>query len=355
MDTPEYRQFNREFWTEAFRLERRSLEDLSAYRIRAVYRISRHMAEIRNMCGHDEALSSALETRDGIDPFTIPKWPKEIQLYGHLGIAYEKLLTKAFMIPQEQLAWCLNPDPDPEAKKEAPIIHAPGVPLIPPHVPLNFLLTDEEGNVTVDPLYNCLRDETLQAFLEEVRIICDYLRIGEGTEKDTNAGYFGLLGILDSDMVRLTWPTKSELLAFELLLVQETMNALIKRGVRGTITLLSEEYGLTWKECDGVVRMARRLAKSLTEESMEETRGIAILRLEHYISRAVANMDLKAEMNANKQLAMITGLTRADVDNEKKDFLDVVKRVSAKAARKATEKVLGTNNQKTIASSEGKK
>lgn len=352
----EYKAFNRDFWKTSFYKEKQSLEDLAPYRIRVIYRIIRQMAQMRNLCQQDEMLSTAFEVnvinkRDEdlhLDPYATPTAPTDPALYMHLGPMYGKILNALFLLPRPELVWFKNLNP--KTQRTHPIIQKLGLPLHPPPVPLKYLISDEEtGGIAVDPRYDPEQDKTLALFLDEVRMIVDYLQIGHGTFKDSNAGYLGLQGILNYDLVRLAWPSKNEILAFEYLMVEDVMNKIVKKGIRTARELTEQEYGYTPQELNGVMRMARDMAKRITEQSLEDDRAIAILRMESYIERAMENVDLKSEMNANKHLAMITGLTRAEHDNEMKDMLEVVKKISSKAARKATEKVLGQAPQKFLA------
>lgn len=338
----QYIQFVRDFWATAYAQEYVTLADLHPWRVRLTYRIVREMARMKNLCNYDERLAQALCIRheDGFDPYFHPTDPLPDRTQGYPHYYFEALMEAASLVPPYSI-WWLNHDPATE--KEFPVKTSQGVGLCPPPIPQPAIGWTEDNKPyvlnTYDPTDKA-QDPALHLFLELVRGTIDFLNLGAGCDADPDQGWKGLTGLLDPAQVRLAWPTKTELLAWEHELVQQTCVSLVDFGIKKTYQWLEYEHGFSVLEMDGVVAMAKQYAKQITEKTLDEERGIMILRLEENVARAREALDHKGELNAMKQLGIVTGLTRAEVEDQMTEFLNIAKRVSAKAAEKATQKVL---------------
>lgn len=339
INTKEYREFCHSFFRSAFASIKYSLDDLTPFRIRSIYRIVREIARIKNLCAPDEPINSALCIKsDGTDNYMQPTTGWDTEHYCSYGHRMEKFLTEVHFMPEDCLVW--YPNPEVQQRKTKPICIDAGLPLCPPPVPLKNLGVTDTGGPTVLDGYIPEEDVALMLFIEQIRMVIDQIGVSNGTPNDPESGFLGLQGVLDPLIIRMAWPTRTELFAFEYILITETLDYLVKNSIKKTREMLYQCYGFNEIEIDGTLKIARQMARKITEQDQDEDRALSLLRLEEYADRTRESLDLKAEMNARKQMAMVTGLTRAEANDTMKEFMDVVSKVSARAARKATEMVL---------------
>lgn len=340
----EYKQFLEDQMAQAFGREAMTLADTEAYRTQAIYRIIREIAISTGRCGANEPLSNAIK----IDPSRPDPWQAPMDKYVPSGSTFvcgglvDALRTAAYL-DDEHLAWYIEPRYDDETGETKPTIAlGSGLPLMPPPPPLyNY---DEDGKLKQD-VYDPQEDPGLLCYINALRSVADYLRIPDGTSAEPNRGYLSLMGVYTPSLIRLAMPSPGQLMSWEEAIVKETLEVMVSgkvhreddgdapslKRISNVRTYLSETYGLQAFEADAMVHMARDMAKKLTESSMEEEKGMMLLRLDAYMNRAREALDLKAEMNAMKQIAMITGLTKQEGDQTAKDFIDVVRKVAAGA------------------------
>lgn len=141
----------------------------------------------------------------------------------------------------------------------------------------------------------------------------------------------GVLGI--QPLVRapeLCDVTGEDLLAFEDILLIDVMDLFLDKGERLTVQHLRENYGIRRKEAIMILRVAKNQSQRETAGSIEEKRAVHERRLENFLARSKETMDMDGEMKALKELAKIQGLTRVSPEDAAADFLDVVRRVSAR-------------------------
>ena len=95
-----------------------------------------------------------------------------------------------------------------------------------------------------------------------------------------------------------------------------------------TVGELRETFGLSWRSCEGLVRAARGETMRLANTDQEEDRAMMVMRIESYISRARAAMDLDSESKGLKMLAAVQGLTRTDPKGRLDEIIEVIAAMS---------------------------
>lgn len=79
--------------------------------------------------------------------------------------------------------------------------------------------------------------------------------------------------------------------------------------------------------------MVRAKAVSMLHASQDAFRAAQLMQLEDIARRASQGMDIKSEIAARKLIASVSGVTRSEPDDAMRDFLAVVRSVSAKRER----------------------
>ncbi len=196
-----------------------------------------------------------------------------------------------------------------------------GLPLLPPPVPLKYYTADG----MVNDVYDCYNDPNLQLYIRAVSTTAEYLGIWHGSKENEESGRRGMMGLASAQTVRIAFPTRMQLVAWEYILITKTLNRLISTGAQPTYNYLISQYGFNHSEVNGVLRMTKRFAKELVNADRAEDRALMLLRCENMMTRARHALDLKAEQNAMKQMSMILGLTRTEEDETLSDFVQIVK------------------------------
>lgn len=335
--SPEYAALVKRTFDMAFSELEKSVEEHSGIRLQMAYRIVRELARIKGICEADETLATTIQADPsdhyGHDPY---KHPSQTFLIDRCtGYPLEEL--RSFL---EQLD---NQDPQDyswvQVSKKS-LKPRGGLALCPPPMPIEFIEFSENDVPGISESYKTREDATLKLFMAQNRVVIHYLGLENGTKTNPENGFLGLNGLIDYDFVRQNWPSAAEIVSYEHLLLTELMRMMVEKSTKTTLDYMTNTLGFNALEIQGHMKMVRALARIHAERDQDEERAISLLRLEEYRLRAQESLDLKAEMNALKQIAMIMGLTRSEADDNMQDFMDVVKNVSAKAAKGATEAVL---------------
>jgi len=144
----------------------------------------------------------------------------------------------------------------------------------------------------------------------------------------TAEGLAGLQGLLDPHQCARCDVSAAEVLAFEEMLLAETLDLLLDAGERATVKHFKGEYGFAHKEANGLLRVVKTQALERSAASIEEKRALQEMRLEDFIGRSKESLDMDGEMKGIKELAKIQGLTRTEPENQAEEFFAVVKRVA---------------------------
>lgn len=285
-------------------LVNQSLHDLLPYRTKAAYRIVREIARQLGWLGEDETLAEVMDVGH------VNRWQEPLaDIKGKRGRPHGMGVT-----PISNRLKCLLEDP------------------------LSVRLTIEPPSAPKDAdfeVYNpeiIDHDPLLHHWIKLFRIISDQLGIEGGAPLDPHAGIYGLAGLLDPALVRLAWPGRSVLLAWERLLVEQTLDLIVHAGPLYAKDELFKLHGLQVHEIQSLLKIARIASKTYTEGDIEEHRSIMVLRLESLLERAKEALDTRSEMHAIKQLSIILGLSKADPEDAVEDFIATAKKVTNEAS-----------------------
>lgn len=252
-------------------------EETLPHRIMVMWRIARVTAQVKGCCADEETLDEATEGATN-------RWTKP----------FKPVMTAAARHALRR-----------ERASRLTRIHSEGdgLPLLPP------------------------RDDSaaLARWCEAASIIVHELGL-----LDTAIGKAGAEGLLDPRGASMCDVTEAQVLAFEELMIEEATNLLLDVGERATVNHYRDLYGFTRKETAGLLRLVKAQAMTRTMAAVEEKRALHEARLENFLSRARETMNMDDEMKALKELAKIQGLTRTAPEDQAAEFLEVIRRVSAK-------------------------
>lgn len=317
--------------SQAFAIEKYTLADTLPFRIRVAWRITREIARLKGLAAEDETLAAGLvPTRTNRDPWTIPTCYKTPAggRPNRDAICHEAI---HIMIKAEELEEFDQPTTFPVAEGEKPQRLGRGaLALLPPEVPWRWRNKDPNGAHEILDCYDPHRDKLLQTWISLVEAIARYLQIERGTEENTEMGRLGLLGLVDPETARIAWPNRLQLLFWEEMLINDTLEMLTEKSITSVRKKLQKRHGFTSYEAMSVIKMAFELGRERTEMDVEEQRAIMVLRLEGYLERARSNMDLRAELAGFKQMAIIQGLSKADPEDTLAIFNSLVKQADEK-------------------------
>ena len=298
-----------QWWGQAFADAKLSVEQLLPYRVRLAWRVTRELASIRGIVTDYESLESAtIDHVSGRDPWEEPAglmWDKSMQ--GKHSYRWEvlHLLSRAKFT---------------EGQRGDGRILA----LLPPAVHSSYL--DESGHVVPD--YDPEKDGALRRWLAAVDLVVKRFGMERGSARDRQQGFYGLRFVFEPKMTRLVWPSRWDIMACENDLVEEVLKDTISKGVGHARNELREKYGLTDREVQVLVNIARTVAQKRVAHDIEEQRAVMVMRLDSIIERAQNNLDVRAELLALKAQASVLGLNKGEPEDLAKDFVRAVEKVS---------------------------
>lgn len=150
-----------------------------------------------------------------------------------------------------------------------------------------------------------------------------------GVER-SREGLLGLQGLLDPHQCARCDVRSSEVLAFEEMILTESLDMLLDTGERAAIRHFKEVYGFSHKEATGLLRVVKVQALERSASSVEEKRALMEMRYENMLGRYKETMDMDGELKASKELAKIQGLTRTEPEDQAAEFFATVARVALK-------------------------
>lgn len=261
-----------------------TLEDLAGERSLVAWRIVRHIARMRGLCKDDQFLYEA--TKLSPDPWTTP-----------VGI-FEGAPVLASSAP-------------------------PPLPLLPPDVPEEW----RDGNTTRVGYRPTEHDDSLLLWIEGCERAAHQLCIGERQED-----FYALHPILDPDLCRASFPAPEHIVLQEHVIVEDCLAIYLEKGLQGLIREARLKHGLTRGEVLSIYKLIGRAAVARTTRSDETNYALMVLRLEEIAGKARGLMDLRAELAALKNLAIIQGLATQGEDDETREITDSVRDVAARRA-----------------------
>jgi hypothetical protein len=282
----------RTLFKQSFFEESVTLEELTPYRIRVAYRVVRELLRLRGEHS-DMSLGALAATVKVRDPWTALR-----------SNAPRHLATSA-------AAHAALPILD-AADKLTP----PGLPLLPPAMPEEPVPGYKPGIPEHDP--------RLHLYTNAVTTIAGYLGIPEGTRTDPRLGRFGLLGMTNPLTIRLVFPTRLQLVQYERLLAQETLELLTSVGRLRAEQTLFDKYGFFDDEILLLFKIAGQRARQAVKADAEEDKALMVLRLENL---ARETMNDRTKLQALKALAIVQGLSRIEPDDIHADLEAVYKKL----------------------------
>lgn len=277
-----YGEMVREFFARAWAEEYAEEESILPYRLFVAWRIVREIARHKGYITHDMALEEGLPLCGHPDP-----WATPAEAVADQGVALDALVKH-------------------ELSRSSDIALLPPVPQHP------------------DPW----SDPAVMAYHRVVSRVVKNLGISHGSVLDPDLGRLGLKGMLSPETAYEVFPSPQQIQTFEMLLIEETLKSLMTRGIAQTRRYLWERYGLTNLEIGGLLSQARRFASLLTEATIEEHRGMLMMKLEDLANRTRVAGDLKAELGVLKTIATVTGVTRVEDGDSTSEMMKAIQNVA---------------------------
>ena len=319
-NTPEYLGLLNRCFKDEFKTTSYSLADLSPYRVRAAWRILRHMLRCWTLLEPDQTLEDAVPPKaitPSQDRWRVPQAPLG-EFYDDKQLSYLEttILKAAHKIPSELCVWRFN-----QITKEPRFFE--GMPILPPPVPWGF----SESNPDHDPDYDPLKDRLLVLYCRLIDNIATDLMIRVGTRIDREAGRMGMAGLTDPRLVRLAFPSRYEIINFENQLIRQTAARVIDHSQFEVLDWLGAQHGLNSDESQAMLKMARTVIRKTHEADIEDDRGLMIARLEDVARRAREAMDIRAEIAALKQMSIVLRLGDGEKDPTMAMFTQIIQTV----------------------------
>jgi hypothetical protein len=176
--------------------------------------------------------------------------------------------------------------------------------------------------------YSPVDDARLCLYVNALTTIATYLGINEGTKSDPRLGKYGLLGLSNPLTVRLTFPTRLQLVQYERLIVKETLASLTTQGKLATEETLYEKYGFLDDEVALVLRLAHQRASFLTKTDAEEDKSMMVLMLQDYIKRCREIGAQRNELAALKALAVVQSITKIEPESINTEFEALIEKLA---------------------------
>ena len=290
----------------AFAAERADKDVVETCVLRVAYRLTRELARTLNLIHNADALSSiSFQSCSLRQP--VPNHPNQVdsrtafnllEQIKHEGVTH-------FGVTKYDPA---NPSDDNSC--------VAGMALAPQSVHMN----------------NALRKQ----FAQIMNALAWHLDIAYGAKDDPEYGRIALAHMDPQNLDPAAfpwsgWPDLAMLFVYEGLLVDDILETMIQNGQHRARRLLVEQHGFKPHEIAGLLKLAKLEARDRMEADIEEDRAILTIRLEELIERAKESLDLRVELGALKQLAIVQGVTRAEPEDPASAFVKVIKKVANEA------------------------
>lgn len=207
---------------------------------------------------------------------------------------------------------------------------APGVSLVPPDHPPEFLL--ESGDVSHD--YDEAKDEAVIRFARLV----DYVgqTLGLDSSRRTCRGFAWLR---DPARVRAGWPPMSAIIRHETALVIETLDLFIKSTKRAAASAMMQNYDLSMEEAIQLTHLAQQLSKMHRNlDDVEGFKAVQLDKMDYQYERLEEGMDHRGAADVlYKQFRIFSSRPDEADEREFESMDDVVARSSANRRKIETE------------------
>lgn len=343
----------RRLFKQVFVDERLTPESTLAQRIKVCWRITRELACGLGILSPEEPLS-AVVIDSALDPWTQGSFPsrllrnalvpfrglnptptfddraKEFIFKPPLSSKIKRREVQGFDESVYQTAF-IHPSKMTRVEVDGVgLVSMPGLPLLPPPIPPAWSSIDGEPLTGYDP-DNPLHDPLLALWLQSVYRIIKHFDIESGSKDEPDLGRYGLMGLMEPLTVRHLWPSRTQMMFWESMLVDEISDMLVTTSPIKAKQSLQKKYGLEDFEINSLFVIARANMSKMFEGADEDSnRHLILLRLEEYVRRARESLDMDAEFRGLKQMSLIMGLTATQDDSGMGDFVEAMKQISSK-------------------------
>lgn len=166
-----------------------------------------------------------------------------------------------------------------------------------------------------------------EAFTRIMGHISCFLKLDE-----TDYGPPSLPYLLQTPPNPLNWPDAYRLQEYEIHLVGEVLDILLDKGTRNAKLHLKDQHCFRDHEINALIRLAKIESRRRMDADIEEERAVLSMRLEDLIARSREALDMRVELGAIKQLAIVQGVTRAEPEDAMTEFANVIRKVTNEAA-----------------------
>lgn len=182
----------------------------------------------------------------------------------------------------------------------------------------------------IEPVqYSTDTDQLLGLWLDAYEHISTQLRISDGSETEPEAGVFGTVGMFNHRTARLLWPTRDELLIYEMELLLHIFDMLCRGtpetgcSAQAVEKHVMKTLGYSRPEAVMLVKTALRYGTQVYQEDFDMNKIKELKSLEVLADTASIGDDPRAAIAARKQIQMVSGLTKHDSGGFLEEFRDI--------------------------------
>lgn len=319
-----------------------TLHDLTMHRVKVAYRIVREIGRHLGTVGDDQTLLQATEPRGLYN--TITNWecpqnwreslPQENRIINPssgitqaIRLAYQCAKNHPRDCPwQEVRSTVVGED---AAPAEPVTSYMPGVAILPPNPPRRWWNAATQMTLPEYDPTKVDHDPMLARYIRIVEATVSVLGIDQGSIVDRLQGIYGMMGLTDPWLCRLTFPSPGMLLAWESNLIGDVIEQLSDNSIMKVRKNLTETHGFQDHEREALIKMAKSRAVRMTDSSIEEEKSMMILQIESATQRARDQLNPRLEMTGLKLLSVVKGLGKIDPADAVGDFVKIVDSVNA--------------------------
>ena len=148
---------------------------------------------------------------------------------------------------------------------------------------------------------------------------------------------YGLNSFAEPEMIALTWPPNTHIMAFEQQLAKECVEHLVHVGTLKGERILRSQYHFLEEEAADGLRLGERGAVQRTSDEVEVNKALAVLQLDTIYAKGMEASDMRVALQAVKTKAIVMGIARETID----PFADVEEAIREVIAEDDDEDVPG--------------
>lgn len=301
----------RKIFKEARERAEASPEETLLARILYAWRLTREMALLRDIISPDETLATVRQ-----EDWAVPNYRP--LSHGCLSRAHASPEAIACMENAQDLPdgfgqWC------PETGRELK-----GFALVPPEPPIAYWGEDEEGRRHLHEDYDPENDRLLRLWSLAINHLSTAMGLGKGKIEKAFDPILGLYPLLDIQRTREAWPSRHQIVLFEMAIIEEVERSVVQGSIRDTKASLEARFGLLPYEMDCLLKVVKAKCREMMEGDAEDNRALMILRYEDYIARCREALDLSNEIKGMKSLATAMGIHKIEAKDMMKDILEMI-------------------------------